>query len=75
MKFESKSSLQMTVKYYSKRGIGWHGFVVIFYLLGNNREPYKNIIYLDQTLGDESSQETPTVAGAYVSQISVLNWS
>ncbi len=63
MKFESKSSRETTIEHYGKRGIGWHGFAVIFYLLDDNSQPYKNIVYFDQILSDDNAQDALTVAG------------
>ena len=72
MKFESKSSRETTVEHYGKRGIGWHGFAVIFYLLDTNGEPYKNIIYLDQILSDDNSQDALTVVALLEIMVSSL---
>ena len=32
MKFEAKSTRESTVKHFGKRGIGWHGCALIYYL-------------------------------------------
>ena len=72
MKFESKSSRETTVENYGKRGISWHGFAVIFYLLDSNGEPFKNIIYLDQILSDDNSQDALTVVGLLEITVSTL---
>ena len=57
MKFETKSSRETTVEHYGKRGIGWHGFAIIFYLLDDEGKPYRNIVYLDQILTDTNKQD------------------
>ena len=72
MKFESRSSRETTVEHYGKRGIGWHGFAVIFYLLGDSGEPYKNIIYFDQILSDDNAQDALTVVGLLEIMISTI---
>ena len=61
MKYEMKSNRETTVEHFGKRGIGWHGFAVIFYLLDEDKNPYKNIVYLDQILSDTNKQDGPTV--------------
>ena len=61
MKFKTKSSRETTVKHYGKRGIGWHGFAIIFYLLDGEGEPYRNIVYLDQILTDTNQQDAGMV--------------
>ena len=57
MKFKTRSSRETTVEHYGKRGIGWHGFAIIFYLLDDEGEPYRNIVYLDQILTDTNKQD------------------
>ena len=32
MKFEAKSARESTVEHFGKRGIGWHGCALIYYL-------------------------------------------
>ena len=40
MKYETKSTRETTVEHFGKRGIGWHGFAIIFYLLDGDGLPY-----------------------------------
>ena len=61
MKFETKSSRETTVEHYGKRGIGWHDFAIILYLLDGQGEPYRNIVYLDQILTDTNQQDAGMV--------------
>ena len=61
MKYMMKNNRETTVEHFGKRGIGWHGFAVIFYLLDEDNNPYKNIVYLDQILSDTDKQDGPTV--------------
>ncbi len=61
MKYEMKSNRETTAEHFGKRGISWHGFAVVFYLLDEDKNPYKNIVYLDQILSDTNKQDGPTV--------------
>ena len=63
MKYEIKSSRESSVEHYGKRGLGWHGMAIIFYLLDNEQQPFKNIVYLDQLLNDTNLQDSGTVIG------------
>ncbi len=63
MKYEIKSSRESSVEHYGKRGLGWHGVAIIFYLLDNDKQPSKNIVYLDQILNDSNLQDSATVVG------------
>ena len=55
MKYEIKSSRESTVEHYRKRGLGWHGITIIFYLYDElGSVPYKNIIYIDQIMNDSN---------------------
>ena len=48
------------MEYFAKRGTDWHGFVVIFYLLDKDNDPYKNSTYLDQILSDTNKLDEST---------------
>ena len=61
MKYEMRSNRETTVEHFGKRGIGWHRFAVIFYLLDEDNNPYRNIVYLDQILSDTNKQDGLTV--------------
>ena len=63
MKYEIKSSRESSVEHYGKRGLGWHGMAIIFYLLDNEQQPFKNIVYLDQILNDTNLKDSGTVVG------------
>ena len=64
MKYEIKSSRESTVEHYGKRGLGWHGMAVIFYLYDDGDSLlYKNIIYIDQIMNDSNVQDSGTVVG------------
>ena len=58
---EMKSNRETTVEHFDKQGIGWHEFVVLFYLLDEDNNLYKNIVYLDDTLSDTNKQDGVTV--------------
>ena len=72
MKYEMKSSRETTVEHFGKRGIGWHGFAIIFYLLDNEGSPYKNIVYLDQILSETNMQNALTVVALLETGISTI---
>ena len=63
MKFETKSSRESTVEHYGKRGLGWHGMAIIFYLLDKDEEPVRNIVYIDQILNDSNIQDSGIFIG------------
>ena len=64
MKYEIKSARESTVEHYGKRGLGWHGMAIIFYLYDElESTPYKNIIYIDQIMNDSNVQDSGTVIG------------
>ena len=73
MKFEAKSSHETTVEHYGKRGIGWHGCAIIYYLYQHKEDDNRNIliddegnqvmyakkhiVYVDQILEDGNRQD------------------
>ena len=65
MKFEHISSRETTLKYYGKRGIGWHNIYLMFYKLKEHvtddgtKEmiPVKHSIYIDQIMSDSNKQD------------------
>lgn len=77
MKYESMSVRESSIEHYGKRGIGWHGCALIYYLYKvkldekNNivcdkngkevYEPRKNIVYVDQILENSNKQDGLTV--------------
>ena len=61
MKYMMKNNRETTVEHFGKRGIGWHGFAVILFLLDEDNNPYRNIVYLDQILSDTNKQDGPTI--------------
>ena len=64
MKYEVKSSRESTLEHYGKRGLGWHGMAIIFYLFDDTESaPYKNIVYIDQIMNDSNVQDSATVCG------------
>ena len=72
MKYEMKSTRETTVEHFGKRGIGWHGFAIIFYLLDTDGLPYRNIVYIDQILNDDNKQDALTVVGLLEIAISTI---
>ena len=72
MKYEMKSTRETIVEHFSERGIRWHGFAIIFYLLDNKGSPYKNIVYLDQILSDTNMQNAFTVVALIETGISTI---
>ena len=77
MKYESKSVRESSIEHYGKRGIGWHGCALIYYLYKiklddkNNivyntsgkevYKPRKNIVYIDQIMENSNKQDGMTV--------------
>ena len=61
MKYAMKSTRETTIEHFGKRGIGWHGFAVIYYQLDDDGNPYKNIVYLDQIMNDTNKQDGTAV--------------
>ena len=73
MKFEAKSTRESTVEHFGKRGIGWHGCALIYYLYEQKKDdkgelmyndngesimaPKKYIVYIDQVLEDGNRQD------------------
>ena len=48
MKFKAKSARKSTVEHFSKRGIGWHGCALIYYLYQRKQDGNGNIDYNEQ---------------------------
>ena len=63
MKYEIKSSRESSVEHCGKRGLGWHSMAIIFYLLDNQQQPFKNIVYIDQILNNTNLQDSGIVVG------------
>ena len=57
MKYGMKSTRETTIEHFGKRGIGWHGFAVLYYQLDDEGNPIRNIVYLDQILDDTNKQD------------------
>jgi len=72
MKYEMKSTRETTIEHFGKRGIGWHGFAIIFYLLDDKGQPYKNIVYLDQILSETNMQNAMTVVALLETAIATI---
>ena len=89
MKFEAKSARESTVEHFGKRGIGWHGCALIYYLyqerqddngnslLDANGDPLmfakKHIIYIDQILEDGNKQDGLVVISLIESAVAAIN--
>ena len=73
MKFEVRSARESQVQHFGKRGIGWHGMAVIFYLLDENGEAQRNIVYLDQILEDSNKQDAGTVIALLEAGLSAIH--
>ena len=62
MKFEAKSASESTVEHFGKRGIGWHGCTLIYYLYQQSQDDNgnslmfakKHIMYIDQILEEQA---------------------
>ena len=64
MKYEIKSSRESTVEHYVKRGLGWHGMVIIIYLFDDIESAlYKKIVYVDQIVNNSNVQISAKVVG------------
>lgn len=55
MKFESISARDNTQQHISKRGIGWHGFLVSYYIEGTDAVLYT--VYCDQIFEGSNKQD------------------
>ena len=73
MKFEVRSARESQVQHFGKRVIGWHGMAVIFYLLDENGEAQRNIVYLDQILDDSNKQDAGTVIALLEAGLSAIH--
>ena len=79
MKFETQSTRESTLEHFGKRGIGWHGCALVYYLyeldLNKNNDPIldndgkdkyiakRYIAYIDQVLSESNKQDGHTVIG------------
>ena len=70
MKFEPLSSRESSLDHYSKQGISWHGYCLIFYLqkaISNNndtitsKEAIKYTVYFNQILPGSNKQDSLSV--------------
>ena len=58
MKFESMSARETMPENFGKRGMGWHGFVAIFYEWNNIlKKTQRKHLYVDQILADSNKQD------------------
>ena len=89
MKFETMSVRESTLEHYGKRGIGWHGCALIYYLYKvktedkhnieydtNGCEIYearKNIIYIDQILESSNKQDGMMVISLLEAALVAIN--
>ena len=60
MKFEEKHFRESTQLYFGKRGIGWHGCMLIFFIW-QNEAPICHTIFIDQILSDKNKQDGLTI--------------
>ena len=77
MKFESMSARESSVEHFGKRGMGWHGFALMYYLWEKNKNTnqyctQKYIIYIDQVLKDGAKQDSMTVISLIESALQVI---
>ena len=77
MKFESMSARESSVEHFGKRGMGWHGFALMYYLWEKNKKTnqyytQKYIIYIDQVLKDGAKQDSMTVISLLESALQVI---
>ena len=77
MKFESMSARESSVEHFGKRGMGWHGFALTYYLWEKNPKTnqcstQKYIIYIDQVLKDGAKQDSMTVVTLIESMLQVI---
>ena len=77
MKFESMSARESSVEHFGKRGMGWHGFALMYYLWEKNIKTnqyctQKYIIYIDQVLKDGAKQDSMTVISLIESALQVI---
>ena len=89
MKFEAMSSRENTLQHFGKRGIGWHGCALIYYVYkvvtdennvvqtdtgGNDiYEAKKHIVYINQILEDCNKQDGATVLSLLEAALLVIN--
>ena len=60
MKYEPKSMRETTVEHYGKRGIGWHGCALIYYLYQQKQDDNNNMVY------DNENNEPVMAAKKYI---------
>jgi len=56
MKYGMKSTRETTIKHFGERGVGLHGFAILYCQLDDEGNPIRNIVYLDQILNDTNKQ-------------------
>jgi hypothetical protein len=58
MKFNERSSRETTVKHFGKRGISWHGMMLVYYDWSEDlNDVVRHSVYLDQILDGNSCQD------------------
>lgn len=62
MKYEARSSRESSIEHYGKRGMGWHGVAIVYFLWEiiddeGNFGPRKYHIYINQILSDSNKQD------------------
>ena len=62
MKYEPQSSRESTQEHFGKRGIGWHGVLIIIFKMENG-VPKRHNIYIDQIMMDGTKQDAISVIG------------
>ena len=76
MKFESKSSRESSVEHFGKRGIGWYGVAIIFYLWeaddDGNYSAVKYLVYIDQVIQDGNKQDAFAVLSLLEAAMNVI---
>ena len=76
MKFEAKSARESSVEHFGKRGMGWHGLAITYYMwekldsgqFGTN----KYNAYMDQVLKDGNKQDVFAVIALLEAALSVM---
>lgn len=69
MKYEPTQQIEPTIDHYSKRGLGWHGFLLIYYVLREETQddgsiamvPKRINVYYDQIMKEGTPQDAAAV--------------
>ena len=77
MKYESKSSRESSVEHFGKRGMGWHGIALTFFLWETNEagesSAVKYLVFIDQVIQDGNKQDAFAVLSLLEAAMNVIH--